>query len=356
MQSNARESRVASDWSHLGLWTTSKPYMAFEKSFALMRLAEMAAARHRGVCLLDVMKEFEVNQRTAQRMVRGLELIFPSVVCSTDADRRRWWKLKDSTFLRHQGIRDSELLALDMSIRRAEREGAELDVKALASLRDRLLGSLPSSHARRAEADAEAMLEAQGFACRPGPRRKLATNVLGAIAEAIKAPFCLHIQYQGAKDPEPKRRNIEPYGVLLGIRQYLVARDIENNRAFRHYRIDRITTIKIIGSSFARDPGFDLDSFAANSFGSFHSEAEFGPVVWRFAPSAAATAREFEFHPTQKMMDEPDGSLRVQFMASGWVEMAWHLLSWGGAVEVLEPPQLIDFLEQVRRGEVDVLP
>lgn len=330
--------------------------MAFEKSFALMRLAEMAAARHSGVCLLDVMEEFEVNQRTAQRMVRGMELIFPSVICSTDDDRRRWWKLTDSTILRHQGIRDSELLALDMSIRRAKREGAQLDVKALTSLRDRLLASLPSSHARRAEADAEAMLEAQGFTCRPGPRSKVAPNVLDAIAEAIKAPFCLDILYQGVRDPEPKSRNVEPYGVLRGIRQYLVARDVENNRAFRRYRIDRITSAKIIGSSFARDPDFDLDTFAVKAFGSFHSEAEFGLVVWRFAPSAAATAREFEFHPTQKIVDALDGCLLVQFTASGWVEMAWHLMFWGNAVEVLGPPQLICILDQVRRSEVNVLP
>jgi len=50
----------------------------------------------------------------------------------------------------------------------------------------------------------------------------------------------------------------------------------------------------------------------------------------------------------------PDGSLLVEFTASGWVEMAWHLVSWGNAVEVLEP--LIDILEQVRRAEIEVLP
>lgn len=330
--------------------------MAFEKSFALMRLAEMAAARHRGVCLLDVMEEFEVNQRTAQRMVRGLELIFPSVVCLTDDDRRRWWKLKDNTFLRHQGVRDSELLALDMSIRRARRDGAELDVKALASLRDRLLASLPSSQARRTEVDAGAMLEAQGFACRPGPKSKIAPNVLGAIAEAIKAPFCLDILYQGATDSEPRRRNVEPYGVLLGVRQYLVARDIDNNCAFRRYRIDRITSAKILGSSFVRDPDFDLDAFAAKAFGSFHSKAEFGLVVWRFSPSAAATAREFEFHPKQSVVEEQDGSLRVEFTASGWVEMVWHLYQWGDQVEVVAPEGLKVLVEGFQRGDLGVLP
>jgi len=52
----------------------------------------------------------------------------------------------------------------------------------------------------------------------------------------------------------------------------------------------------------------------------------------------------------------PDGSLLVEFSASGWVEMAWHLVSWGKAVDALEPPELRVMLERVRRGDVDILP
>lgn len=62
------------------------------------------------------------------------------------------------------------------------------------------------------------------------------------------------------------------------------------------------------------------------------------------------------FHPTQVLTDMADGGLLVEFTASGWVEMAWHLMSWGDAVEVLEPPQLINILDQLRRGSVAVLP
>jgi len=153
--------------------------MAFRKAQDLMRLAEMAGSRYRGVCLNDVCDAFSVNQRTAQRMMHEFEEAFPAFLRSADRDRRRWWKLNDTALLRMQGVRDSELAALDMSIRRAQRDGAELDVKALVSLRDRLLAIMPSSHARRADADAAAMLEAQGYACRPGPRTKM---ILGTIA------------------------------------------------------------------------------------------------------------------------------------------------------------------------------
>jgi predicted DNA-binding transcriptional regulator YafY len=105
-----------------------------------------------------------------------------------------------------------------------------------------------------------------------------------------------------------------------------------------------------------RDPDFDIEIYSTFAFGSYFSETEHGLVRWRFTPRAAPVAREFVFHPTQVLTDMDDGSLHVEFTASGWVEMAWHLVSWGDAVEVLEPPQLVDILEQVRRGKIKVLP
>jgi predicted DNA-binding transcriptional regulator YafY len=260
------------------------------------------------------------------------------------------------TMTRMQGVRDSELAALDMAIRRAQRDSAELDVRALSSLRDRLLASMPSTHARRAEADAAAMLEAQGFACRPGPKAKVSPNVMGAIAAGIKAPFSLEMTYMGARDTEPRARRVEPYGLLMGTRQYLVARDIENGRSYRRYRIDRIRSANVTGQSFTRDPDFDLNSFSARAFGSFHTEAEYGQVVWRFKPSAAAVAREFEFHPSQTISEEPDGSLRVEFVASGWIEMIWHLYQWGDQVEVVAPTELRRMIDDFQRGAVQVRP
>lgn len=330
--------------------------MSFHKAQELLKLAQMAASRYRGISLPEISEEFGVNTRTAQRMVRALENTFPSISIQTDSDRRRWWKLRDASLIGKQGIYQRELVALEMSIRRAEREGAQSEVEALQSLRDRLMATLPSSHARRAEVDAEAVLEAQGYACRPGPRVKTSPLVTGAIAEALKAPFSLTIRYQGKHDAEPRDRTVEPYGMLLGTRHYLIARDPTNDPGFRRFRLDRIADAKITGQSFVRDKDFDLDAYAAQSFGSYHSDAEFGQVVWRFSPAAAATAREFLFHPDQVMTNQEDGGLIVTFRASGWVEMAWHLYQWGDMVEVLNPPDLRAIAASLHRRSEGMLP
>lgn len=329
------------------------------KTLDIMRLAEEAAARPDGISLVQITEVFGVNLRTAQRMSRALEAAFPMVQTRTDKTRRKWWQLSDSRLLHMQGIRDSELSALEMGIRRAERDGAATEVAALTSLRNRLLGTMPPTFARRAEVDAEALLEARGHACRPGPRAQYSAHVLGVIDNALKGPFTMQIDYAGAQDIAPRPRAVEPYGVLFGMRGYLIARDIDNGgngRKYRHFRLDRISHAKLLQDSFVRDPEFDLGTHASRAFGSFHSEAEYGPVEWRFAHSAADVARTFIFHPDQHIQDEADGSLTVRFTAGGWLEMAWHLYQWGDAVEVIAPAELRGLVEAHRRCDFPALP
>ncbi|KPP98464.1 MAG: putative transcriptional regulator [Rhodobacteraceae bacterium HLUCCA12] len=330
--------------------------MSLTKARDLLRLAEMAAARYAGITLADISDEFGTDHRTSQRMVRALETVFDNVEITTDVERRRHWKLRDTRLVAMQGVRDSELVALEMSIRRATRDGAENEVRSLESLRDRLLATMPGAHARRAEADAEALLEAHGFASRPGPRTRAAPLVLETIAEALKGPFTLEITYAGMNTVDPTPRSLEPYGLLLGIRRYLVAKEPARDQAMRHYRLDRIRQARLGETLFRRDPDFNLNDHSARAFGSFHSDAEFGEVVWRFTPAAAKVARDFVFHPRQSFTEEPGGALTVRFQACGWLEMAWHLYQWGDAVEVLAPRELAEMVNSTQRGDFAALP
>lgn len=331
--------------------------MSFGKAVDLLRLAEMAASRHLGVGLQEIAQEFGCDHRTAQRMTKALEDCFTNVQTRFDDQRRKYWSLRgtDARLMLSQGIRDSELTALEMGIRRAEKDGSANEVAALKSLRDRLLASMPASHARRAEADAEAVLEAYGFASRPGPRVRTDAYVLSVIAEALKGPYLLTLTYAGGSQAG-KERTLEPYGLLLGTRRYLVARTTGGNGRMQHFRLDRITAARLEPASFRRDPDFNLDDHSARAFGSYHADEEFGEVVWRFTPDAAPVAREFLFHPRQEMTEGEDGALTVRFHASGHLEMAWHLYVWGDAVEVIAPQPLRDMVQDFRRGDFAALP
>src|SRR6056297_3499149 len=160
----------------------------------------MAMSRFDGVALQDLTEEFACDHRTAQRMMRSFETVFRQVEIRDGEDRRRRWHLPrhDPRWLQAQGIRDGELAALELAAKRADRDGAPDEAQRLRGLRDRLLSAMPSSQARRTEADAEALLEATGFATRPGPRVVPDVNLLGALTEALRAPFTVEVTYTSA--------------------------------------------------------------------------------------------------------------------------------------------------------------
>jgi predicted DNA-binding transcriptional regulator YafY len=110
----------------------------------------------------------------------------------------------------------------------------------------------------------------------------------------------------------------------------------------KFFSLPTIGKLRMEQDSFVRDPNFSLRDFLSQSFGVFEEQPV--DVVWRFSPMAAPLARTFVFHHSQSIRDEADGSLLVRFRAGGMLEMAWHLMSWGDQVEVVEPKALRDLM------------
>lgn len=327
--------------------------MSFSKAHDLIRLARMAAARRAGISLDEIGQEFGVSHRTAQRMTDALQDVFADVTFEDGPDRRRRWRIADPVLGRLDPRQETTVEALEIAIRAAGEQGRLRHARALSDLRDGLLGRLAPREAMRTEADAEAVLTAMGQIARPGPRVNLRPAVLDAVIEALRGPFRLRITYGDAGAPE---REIEPHGLLLGHRSYLVARQPTRGDELLNFRMDRIRSAECLDESFSLQPGFSLDDYAAQAFGVYQDPDQHGEVIWRFSPEAAERAAEFRFHPRQTLEHQDDGSLIVRFHAGGWLEMSWHLYQWGDKVEVIEPAGLRALVEGHRRSDFDALP
>ncbi len=327
--------------------------MSFAKAQDLLRLALMASTRHFGVSLEDIRAEFSVSHRTAQRMTDALELTFANVTKQTGSDRRSYWKVDDPTIAQLQPHQETAVEAMEIAIRRAKGEGRLRHAQALEDTRNGLMLRLSARDAKRAETDAEAVLEALGQVTRPGPRVPLNQKIADAVTEGLRGPFRLEIIYSGRSD---QVRTIEPYGLLLGPRSYLIAKQPNRGAELLNFRMDRIQSAKCLDEWFIPENGFSIENYAAQAFGAYHDPDQLKEVVWRFKPEAAERASEFQFHPKQTLQYQADGSLIVRFTAAGWLEMSWFLYEWGDAVEVIDPPKLRDFVQGYQRVDFPSLP
>ncbi|GGJ36265.1 WYL domain-containing protein [Sphingopyxis bauzanensis] len=330
--------------------------MSFSKGVDLLRLAMMAASRQ-GICLADVEAEFACVRRTAQRMIEALQSAFPAVEHRIDDDRRHYWRLPARAIAQLLSPSADELAAMSSAIVELKRAGMSSEADRLLGLNRKVRALIPAESGARLAVDEEALLEAMGYAARPGPQPATSPEVDEAISQAIKGPFRLTLEYQSRGDAEPSWRTIEPLGLLLGARRYLVGIDLaKRDGRYRHYRVEDISQAEVLDASFDYPEDFDFRAYASRAFGSFHNDAEYGEVVWRFAPEAAGRARRFLFHPSQSSECCEDGSLLVRFKASGHVEMAWHLYAWGSTVEVVEPAGLAAMVHPYRRADFPALP
>jgi len=330
--------------------------MSFGKAVDLVRLAMLATGRQ-GVCLTQIEEEFACVRRTAQRMVAALEEAFPATEHYVGEDSRHYWRLPTRAIAPLLSPSADELYALSAGIAQLERAGMNPESTRLRGLDRKVRALIPAGSGTRLAVDEEALLEAMGFAARPGPGPVPDSEIDDAISQAIKGPFHLAINYQSRSDPAPTERLLEPLGILLGSRRYLVGIDTtKRDGRYRHYRVEDIVSAEVTETSFDYPADFSLREYAERAFGSFHNENEYGEVIWKFAPDAVDRARRFQFHPSQSSELCEDGSLIVRFNASGHLEMAWHLYAWGDAVEVMAPERLKDMVHPFRRSDFPALP
>lgn len=321
--------------------------MRYEKADNLLQLAlEMQAARG-GLSLADIERKFGCSRRTAMRMRDAFLRIFPQAEEIASDERVKRWRLPPSVLDRLIAFSAEELADLETAITLLKRDNLPDRAASLAGLAAKLRALLRPDVARRVEPDLEALLEAEGLAMRPGPRPRVRLMVIEDLRQAIKACRKVALAYRNRRNGQMNRRVVRPYGFLLGHRHYLIAWH-EHPKANRMapFALPNIEGVEILEEGFERDPAFSLRAYAERSFGLFQEDPF--DVVWRFAPEAAANARDFLFHPSQRMEEQSDGSLIVRFRAGGDLEMAWHLYTWGDQVEVLEPKNLADTVRDHR--------
>jgi predicted DNA-binding transcriptional regulator YafY len=315
--------------------------MRYSRAERLIQLAlEMQAARG-GLTISDIMDRFGVSRRTAIRMRDAVIRAFPQADEVLSNDRTKRWRLNNGSAKVLAGITADDIATLEAAAQAFDNENLLVHSENLRSLSAKVRGLLKDGEISHIDPDLEAILEAEGLAHRPGPRPLIPVTIFETLRQAIKSCRKVSFEYASRSSESSQRRTVCPLGFLYGHRHYLVAQ-AQTGSGIRSFSLPAISSLKIEQDSFERPTDFDLKNFVGRCFGVFDEPAV--DVAWKFSPDAAPYAAQFVFHATQSQEPQPDGSLVVRFRAGGQLEMAWHLMSWGASVEVLEPQSLRNLL------------
>lgn len=329
--------------------------MRYEKSQNLLSLALEMQGSAEGLSLMDIQERFEVSRRTAERMRDAVMALYPQVEEFDAGDGFKRWRIRSKRTITSIPVSAEELVALHNASEKFRRDGMDEQSKLISNVASKFQGLLLPEAIPRLAPDYEVLLQAEGLASRPGPRPNIDAAVLGVLREAIKASAKVKLHYRSRTSGALSRLPVDPYGFLYGDRHYLVAfNPYEEVNDFRLFSLSNIETVETLDEFYVRDQTFDINNYAIKSFGIFQEEPI--NVIWRVVPEAADDARTFMFHPTQTIDEQPDGSLLIKFTAGGMLEMCWHLFTWGGAVQIVEPAELVKIMREQLKIAKNILP
>jgi len=323
----------------------------YEKAETVLRIALDMQGTAEGLSLDDIRRNYSdrpLSRRTAERLRDAIERVFPQAQQANPGELPKRWRLPSGTVSGFACVSAEELADLAAGVSLLRRENMAVQAGNAERAVSKLRALMRPDALTRVAPDLEALTEAEGIAMRPGPRPKIDPEIVAALRQAILASRKVKLHYKYRGSGKTGFETVRPYGFIYGSRHYLVAWS-ENERArdFRNFALSNIERVEILDGAFTRRGSFSLKEYAERSFGVFQ-EAPFD-VVWKFSSNAAPDAREFQFHPTQLMEPQANGSLIVRFRAGGLLEMVWHLVTWGGEVRVLKPLRLHRLLLKMTR-------
>src|SRR5574344_1145961 len=302
--------------------TEDKP--RYSRVSDIIDLATFMQSKVCGITIKDIENRYNVSRRTAIRMRDSLMNIFPSIIeYETDTLQKRWgfynYSINELINFTANEIANLEQLA---------RRTTNVEMKAELG---KTIKKLNKKKLPKIENRVDLIMKTEGYAVRQMPQYKIDTDTLNVIREAIQNSKKVTGIYHD------KERLIEPLGMIYGEKIYLVAREQAKGSEIYTFLLHKFSDLKLTDETFDKQ-GFDLIKYSKQSFGVYHGEVL--NVKLSFDKEIAQDAMAYNFHPSQKVKQEEDGTVTVRFKASGDKEIIWHVFKWGKHCKIMAPKSL----------------
>jgi predicted DNA-binding transcriptional regulator YafY len=320
--------------------------MRFEKTRGILELARALASSAEGLTLDEMERVTGRGRRTVERMRDTIREVFPQLedIQEHPTKRFRIPRGLDSFF---KDPTAEELSDLGVVVGQLRDAGATARAESLAGLAKKIRAAMHLVRRSTTATDVEALLRAERIAVQPGPRPAEDPAMLMVLREALLRMKMLQFVYHGGSRPGATR-DVAPFGIIFGRTNYLIGADAGDTKP-KHWRLDRIENPQCLDVEARPPADFDLAAFANTPFAYFEGPQE--DVVLRVLPHGMEDFKNYRFHPSQSVEELPGGGAIVRFRASGMLELAWHLFSWGDKIEVMGPASLREqMLAELRRA------
>lgn len=301
------------------------------------KLLQMLAESRAGLRLAELATEFEVSDRSIRRDLAVLETAgFQIQEVVGDRGLKRW---KMKPFSEQTGFTVTELLSVYMAQRFFEPLAGTPFWTGIHRVLGKIRGALGDQailYLRKLSGSLHATSVGASDYSQRG-------ELIDRLMLAIEDRRITLITYQSDRATEPVEQEVYPQGFVYHRGSlYLIA--WSSRRAeIRTFKMDRIEEVHVTRIPAAVPQEFDLETWLEHSFGVYRS----GNVILHtirvhFCRESARYVRESNWHKSQTLSPQKDGSLIAEFQLTDTQEIKHWIMSFGPSATVIDPPELAE--------------
>lgn len=159
------------------------------------------------------------------------------------------------------------------------------------------------------------------------------------LAEAIGARRICRIVYISFHERKQIVTNVHPLRLAFISRGWYLVGHSTKHREVRTFKLSRIRKLAVTDRTFVAPKDVDLQDYLGGAWGMI-PEGRVYNVHLRFAPKVAGNVAEVQWHETQRVEWNEDGSAEFRVRVDGLGEITWWILGYGDQVEVISPRTL----------------
>lgn len=313
----------------------------YRKFSELLDLIQLLCRPMNGLTYEEIMKTMNCSRKTAERTIKFLtERFGEAMVITPDPinTKQHRFRLEMPDGLPPEYITTEDMIGLNAAVNRIKNDDIR---KKLESLEYKLNRMLQIKKSIRELNDMEAMILSRTNTATPYPHIKTDEGIINTLQYAVIAFTKVNATYN-YREGKTECYTLCPLGFLYGHNNnYLVAYKDGDKKTIKTYILGQLSNIELTNKHF--NPGkFDINKYAKESFGMYHSDNGPFDVEWLADKDISEAVMRYNFHPTQQLIKNKDGTTTIKMRADGFYEMSWYLFQWQGKIKPVAPKMLVD--------------
>lgn len=281
-------------------------------------------------------EEWEVSSKTIQRDIDYMRYQLDAPL-EYSAKHRGYYYTEENFNLPAISLKESDLFAIYLAEELLEQYRGTPLYNHLQSILHKIQDSLPDKKADISRQDLR-------FSLFPTPSTTIAMDIWQTVFDGLRRNRQLKLTYQ-TPGKEISKRTVDPYHAIRYEGDWYIVGHCHTRTRVLVFSMSRILSAVLTKEMFSIPEDFNFHKISRSRFG-IHWGKEEKQVIIRFSPAIAHHILARQWHPSQEIRKNSNGSIDLSLTVDSTVELKRWVLGWGKEAKILSPPSLISQLQQ----------